>query len=331
MKLILHIGMGKTGTSSIQTALRTGTEELAAQKVHYLGMWFDMIDPAYHGHAGLREFLALDETAQQNAATAFLSHMEQLAQSTGADTFILSNEGIFSNVHRITPFLQALQPHLDLSVIAYIRNPYKWLPSAFTQWGLFHKQNTGPLQSFSERATALTAQYAAMPAWIEIYGGQLTVRKHDTSVDVVQDFSETCGIVIKSPKNRALERSEPAEILLRAAFNGRYPTEVFPERFRRHVMVPRRGVASMQDLKTLCFQHDGLEEAVESRRELFETIHEALGADFDFLNEPADIKPVPDATDLQNRLIDHLVEIAFQQGERLAKLEKQLLELSKDQ
>lgn len=329
MKLILHIGMGKTGTSSIQTALRTGTEELKAQKVHYLGMWFDAIDPAYRGHAGLVEFMALDDAAKQNAAQLFLAHLQRQAEITGADTFIISNEGIFGNVHRITPFLRALQHHLDLSVIAYIRNPYKWLPSAFTQWGLFHKQQTGPLQTFRERAKVLIEQYAAMPDWIENYGDQLIVRKHDTSVDVVQNFSEACGISIQPPKVRELERSEPVEIMLRAAFNGRHEQEVLPARFERVVARSNHKVVELQKIKELCFSYDGIGEIIENRRILFEKISTDLGPEFDFLSEPSITEYKMDDADFHRRLVDHLVEITFQQGERIKRLENQVETLSK--
>ncbi|MFU8863555.1 MAG: polysaccharide biosynthesis protein [Rhodobacterales bacterium] len=331
MKLILHIGMGKTGTSSIQTALRTNAAALAEQKVHYLGMWFDAIDPAYINHLGLRAFVALDETELQKAAVVFAAHVNQLAETTGAETLILSNEGIFGQVHKMKPFLEELRKHVDLSLVAYIRNPYKWLPSAFTQWGLFHKEHKGPLQSFRVRAATLIGQYAAAPVWIETYGDALTVRLHDTSIDVVEDFCATCGITLDPPKKRALERSEPAELLLRAAFNNRYQGEVFPERFRRMVLSPRHAVPSLHDMTDLCFQHDGLVEIVQDRRELFETLHERLGADFDFLTPPEVSKALPDAAELQTRVIDHLVEIAFQQGERIGKLEQQIQELSKDQ
>mgnify|MGYP003672371703 CR=1 FL=1 len=204
MKLILHIGMGKTGTSSIQSALRTNTAALAEQKVHYLGMWFDMIDPAYHGHSGLLDFLALDEAEMQSTAISFFNLMSEKAEANGADTFILSNEGIFGHVHRIKPFLEELRNHVDLSLVAYIRNPYKWLPSAFTQWGLFHKEQKGPLQTFRVRAATLIGQYAAAPVWIETYGDSLTVRLHDTSIDVVEDFCATCGITLPPPQDAGI-------------------------------------------------------------------------------------------------------------------------------
>lgn len=331
MKLILHIGMGKTGTSSIQTALRTNPAALAEQKVHYLGMWFDAIDPAYLNHFGFRAFLALDEQELQKAAVVFAAHMTQVAETTGAETFILSNEGIFGHVHQIKPFLQELAKHVDLSLVAYIRNPYKWLPSAFTQWGLFHKQHHGPLQAFRERAATLIGQYAAAPAWIETYGDALTVRLHDTSIDVVEDFCTTCGITLVPPEKRALERSEPAELLLRAAFNNRYPGEVFPDRFRRMVLSPKYAVPSLRDMADLCFRHEGLVDIVEARRDLFETLPEKLGPDFEFLNQPDTSQGMPDAAELQTRVIDHLVEIMFQQGERIAKLEKQVQDMTKDQ
>ena len=55
MRLILHVGMGKTGTSSIQKVLEANQAGLKAQKAHYLGMWFDFVDPRYHGIQGVRD------------------------------------------------------------------------------------------------------------------------------------------------------------------------------------------------------------------------------------------------------------------------------------
>lgn len=49
MKIVFHIGMGKTGTSSIQAALSQNAGELRKQGALYLGMWFDRLDPSYKG------------------------------------------------------------------------------------------------------------------------------------------------------------------------------------------------------------------------------------------------------------------------------------------
>lgn len=330
MKLILHIGMGKTGTSSIQAALRTSKTELAEQRAQYLGMWFEFIDPAYGGFTGSRDFYRLDQAAQESAAQLMVNHLTKLKNENGTETFILSNESIFENVKNIDFFIKKLGQLVDLSLLAYIRNPYQWLPSAYTQWGLYHKTLPGPLKSFQERAQSLVEAYSCLITWLDKFSDVLTVRNHDTSIDVVSDFSDVCGLKLKSLSTRMLERSEPAEILLRAAFNDRHNGEVHPNRFDNLVMQRAQGVRNLSKLSALCFEHDGLAEIVDSKAGLFEDIRDRLGPEFDFLSKPYSSKGPPDEIQLQSRLIDHLVEITFQQAERIKRLEIQMQELTKD-
>lgn len=330
MKLILHIGMGKTGTSSIQAALRSSKEELAKQKVHYLGMWFEFIDPAYGGFTGSRDFFHLEPEVQKTAARRMVDYMKAWQEKEGTETFILSNESIFGNVNNLKFFIQELSELVELSLLAYVRNPYQWLPSAFTQWGLYHKTLPGPLKPFKERASSLIEVYSALITWSEEFGDNLTVRKHDTSTDVVSDFSQACGVNLQALSSRVLERSEPAEILLRAAFNNRHGTEVHPDRFNNLILQKRQNVPDLKALTALCFDHDGLSEIVNSKASLFEEIRDRLGPEFDFLSKASSPKPQPDATELNRRLVDLLVEITFQQAERIKKLEIQMQELEKN-
>ncbi|OZB18030.1 MAG: hypothetical protein B7X55_05460 [Rhodobacterales bacterium 34-62-10] len=330
MKLILHIGMGKTGTSSIQAALRTSGKELAEQRAHYLGMWFEFIDPAYGGFSGSHNFFRLDQAAQESAARGMVDHLKVLKEKNGTETFILSNESIFGNVSNLKFFIKELGQTVDLSLLAYVRNPYQWLPSAFTQWGLYHKTRPGPLKPFQERAQDLVETYSCLIPWIEGHGDKLTVRNHDTSIDVVADFSRVCGVDLKPLATRVLERSEPAEILLRAAFNDRHSGEVHPDRFNNLVMQNRQPVKRLTELSALCFEHDDLADIVTSKTPLFEDIRDRLGPDFDFLSKPSPAKAAPDQADLQRRLIDYLVEITFQQAERIKKLEIQMQDLTKE-
>jgi hypothetical protein len=330
MKLIMHIGMGKTGTSSIQYALRTNPAELEAQRARYLGMWFDAIDPKYATHRGFREFCRQTDSELVASAQAYARHLDSLAEDKGIDTCIFSNEALFVSGPALAPFLTELANHVDLSILAYVRNPYQWLPSAFTQWGLFHKQQAGPLQSFRDRCRILIGHYAALPFWIDSFGDSLSVRRHDKSLDVVADFATLAGLHLTLPDKRMLERSEPAEILLRAAFNNRFPQEVFPERFN-NVLSSRKPVNRLEDIAALCFQHEGIDEVIEGQRPLFETIHARLGDEFDFLSHPSEPHEGPDMQALQSRLIDYLVEISLQQAERIATLEKQIKPLIQDQ
>jgi len=322
--------MGKTGTSSIQDALRAGGKELIAQNAHYLGMWLDAIDPAYKGHAGFMHFYDQDEETLISAAKSFSDFLQRYSETTGVETFILSNEAFFGPAKKISPFLKALQVEIDLCLIAYIRDPAKWLPSAFTQWELYHKQHKGPIQSFPERAKTLIGQYNAIKVWIEDFSEVLIVRKHDTTVDVVKDFALTCNIGIPGLSERALERAEPAETLLRAAFNNRYEQAVFPETFNNFVLPASRKVAALDDLAQICFPNDQINEVIEERRPLFEYMRNRLGPEFDFLSGQTEPKAMPDPDKLQKRLIDYLVEITFLQAERIKRLENQMQELTKE-
>jgi len=60
-KLIVHIGMGKTGTTSIQRALRISTKELDSKGVKYLGMWFEFERDSFVGTKETVKFFKLDQ------------------------------------------------------------------------------------------------------------------------------------------------------------------------------------------------------------------------------------------------------------------------------
>ncbi len=324
MKLILHIGMGKTGTSSIQHALNASRNDLLENKTQYLGMWFNLIDPAYGNHLGLRKlFEDLEENSDAYAAK-FLDGLKNQARTNATNTFILSNEAIFGSFHKIEPFLTALKDEIDLELILYVRNPRSWLPSAYTQWGLHHKTNKGPLKSFKDSAESLLDIYQNILKWHDAFPDILTARRHESNIDVVDDFAETCKISLLNTGKRVLDRSEPAETLLRAAFNNRYEQEVFPDRFNNLIFRNSKPVSSISQLSEMCFEYEGLDSLITENSKTFTDINERLGSDFDFLSEDTSKKSAPDRTELQLRLIDHLVEMTFQQGERLAKLEKEV-------
>jgi hypothetical protein len=326
MKLILHIGMGKTGTSSIQNALRTSSTELAEQKAHYLGMWFDAIDPKFNGNLGTREFFAQNESSMHSAAEDLLRYLNQYKSKSGIETFILSNESIFGAIHRVKPFIQTLSEEIETILIVYVRNPHSWLPSAYTQWSLYHKSVQGPLKSFSEHAPELLSMYQNIATWLESFPKLTIVRAHNSSVNVIEDFSQVSGINLASLHTRVLDRSEPAEILLRAAFNSRHVGEVFPERFDNLVIRTSKGIPALDTLYRTCFEHTGVSAMIENRRDIFNYLKEKLGPEFDFSGQ-TEAPPLPDPDMLQKRLIDYLVEITFLQAERIGKLESQMREL----
>ncbi len=323
MKLVVHIGMGKTGTSSIQRALATSQPGLASQRAAYLGMWFDMIDPAYTGLMGERRFRTSSPDRMRDHAAALHAVLERRAGEEGIETFVFSNESIFSGIRTMAPFLTALQDRLDLRLVAYLRDPRDWLPSAYTQWGIRHKANDGPVQPFPQRARTLIEAYENIRGWVDQFPDVLTVRRFDTGTDVVADFASVAGIALEPLDRRYLERDEPVETMLRAQFNSHYPGEVLPDRFNRVVInTARRPVPSARELADLCLRHDGIDEIVREKQELFAFVRDRVG--LDFLSDDAGEagREVPTAADLQSRLVDYLLEITLDQARRIQRLER---------
>lgn len=330
VKIIFHIGMGKTGTSSIQNALQTNTEVLAEQRAAYLGMWFDMLDAGFHGHLGLREFFSADAEAMAARAVHFHEILVDKEKRDGVDTFILSNESFFGNVLRIAPFLQELRARADIQLVAYIRNPHSWLPSAFTQWGIRHKQQKGPIQPFAKRARVLIGQYEGIRHWVKQFDDILDVRPHEKGIDVVRDFGAAMGLRLEPGQRRYLERDDPAETLLRALYNDRFADAVLPDRFDRVVINTNQApVRSAHEMAALCFRYEENAEIIEEKRELFEFIRDRLG--LDYLSENDQSISTPDPEELQSRVIDYLIEVSLDQAQRLKRLERVVNEMQNSQ
>ncbi len=323
MKIIFHIGMGKTGTSSVQSALQQAGPELAAQNTAYLGLWFSLIDQKYYSYAGLAAFFDEPPEVQAKNAARLVAILTEKAAENGAETFIFSNEGLYGFAHKAKPFFDALRGLTGIALVAYMRDPHSWLPSAFTQWELHHKQSDGPLKPFGRRGRELIRIYDLMPVWLEMYQDILSVRPFEKGTDVVADFAGVLGITLTAPAERTLERAEDAEVLMRALYNNRFAKPMLPDRFDRAVLNTRRSAPiAVSDMTDLCFSMTDIDDIVAERREVFEVIRDRLG--FDYLSGAGKPRKAVYDDALRDRLIDYLTEITLQQSERILRLERQI-------
>lgn len=326
MKLFLHIGMGKTGTSSIQTALTLGQEHLHVQKAHYLGMWFNFVDQKYADVPGFRSFLNSGAETVADGAEKFGAHIQDLNHNFGSETFIFSNEDLFGHVEFIAPLIETLATKVDVRIIMYVRDIQSWLPSAFAQWAIRHKTVPGKIPSFREMAPRLVQAYRAIDVWDEKFGPMITYRKFDKAVDVLADFASVVGLDIPQPKERELERSEDAELILRALYNNRFQTEVFPDRFNRFIFDPGRQAApKLAEVVRNYFDYSCADEAIATEMESFKAVGEKIGVDFTS-GVSKSMAPV-DMDALRNRLLEYLIEITMEQAQHFQRIEKRLKDL----
>lgn len=229
MRFTAHIGLGKTGTSAIQVALMSYDGNLSDGR-----KWPILTDGSRVDH----NWLALPHTTEKTKALydAIVAHSEK----TGCDHVVWSNEAISNNRQAVKLFkeLSTWSPDLDVQIILYVREPGRWLKSAWEQWGLVHKvlrgkivlsptdpRNKGPL-SFSR--------------WVQEWGrgiynswkwwrGIADIRPYKEGEDIIDDFCEVTGLNL--PRLRAYETPTTSEVLSRAIYNNTYPGPVTPHKF----------------------------------------------------------------------------------------------------
>ncbi len=326
MKLILHIGMGKTGSSSIQLALSKNTEKLRAQKARYLGMWFDMIDPAFQGISNQGKFFHQSADTIREQARGFCGVIRERAQVEGTDIFIMSNEAFSGHSHALVPFVEeVVMQGIEVRAIGYARNPRSWLPSAYVQWGIRDKINEGPVQTYETKARVLVNWYKGLIDWSDCMGKLIEIRHYDAVGDIVIDFAQAAGIHLDVPERRSYERGDDSEILLRALFNNRFPQTVLPMFFDRAVIGKSQEYPTMEEAISRYFDYGATDRIIEENRELFVRFRDHCG--IDLLQNAPDLPGNLSMEEFRNRLFDYLVEITLDQARRINHLEREVTDI----
>jgi hypothetical protein len=126
MKVILHIGPHKTGTTAIQTFMRANAAVLAKFGIGY--PQFSIGAP--HNHHGIVYGLQ-DPRTFEETVVAIKSSLDELAQ-VGMDTAVLSSEVFVQHPVPIERLPEVFSGH-DLHVLAYLRRPDHLWASAYTE------------------------------------------------------------------------------------------------------------------------------------------------------------------------------------------------------
>lgn len=241
LRLILHVGVGKTGSSSIQFTLARNLKALAAQKVFYAGMNLENApNPKFDWqHAGLSEkLLSQPSEIVTKQVSEVLSEIITTARSTGSETIVWSNEAYIDTNAKLRPALAAVRElGVEICIVAYLRRPSRWAQSGYIQWGIKHKTYKGPILPFmrwlelADRSfsTKLNDLAAALP-------GTINIRNYEACDDVVADFlinvlgvTNLNGIIAI----RANDTMGPEETIVRAMFNNRQAGVALPAQFNR--------------------------------------------------------------------------------------------------
>jgi hypothetical protein len=202
MKLILHIGTHKTGTTALQQFLYANREPLAACGFHYA-------TPPY----GLQEANVVANAlnvGKSRVVHAFLTKHMELARQRGAHTILASAENfyamsvldamqrreIYANAverdHALIETLRSLMPEgMGTSqVVCYFRRPDRYAESLYSQHvkrGIIFDGTFNELLPIVKPALFYNAH---MRAWSDVFGKENCIARLYESVsgDIVNDF-----------------------------------------------------------------------------------------------------------------------------------------------
>lgn len=235
MRLVMHIGAGKTGSTSIQNTLSQNDEELKRQGFKYLGLMLErtgnILYPWQRSSSVVQDFHTLDSDDAKEQILNILQPVITESQQTGIHTLIWSNESFLGGKHNFLPALKALQVQgLRVDVIVYVREYLPWSLSAYVQWGIKHKTYSGKLKRFSEWSQQhQPGFFHQMENFLLRMPNSLFVRNMNAVKDVVSDFFNFLGVDSNAMVTiRGNDSPRNEEILLRALFNAKHNDQVLP-------------------------------------------------------------------------------------------------------
>jgi hypothetical protein len=201
MRLILHIGTGKTGTTALQQFLSVNRTTLSTNGVYYA-------TPADEHNFNSVVKAHLLPTQHDVMGRFFIDHLSN-AERRGFHTTVASSENLYcmtrhsydpaTNKFPADPLAEerfliarlrsAIPNSVDVRIVCYVRRPDHYLESTYTQrvkGGLF----AGNIAQFVSIGGYMLDYHRCLSIWREVFGNiDMAVRLYETALpSVMHDF-----------------------------------------------------------------------------------------------------------------------------------------------
>ncbi|MAU94908.1 hypothetical protein [Marinibacterium profundimaris] len=240
-ELIVHIGAGKAGSTSLQFTLMRNPEALAAAGLSYMGLALEEV-PGATAHAWCERdrpqlFFAPrpDTPVEAEVEQVLRDELERLA-GLGVRQVVWSNEAFLVQKWRILRILQKVAADgVKVRPVVYMRRHDKRAISAYTEFEIRSKRHQGALHKYAdwleEAAPRLT--YADhVETWAQHFP-QIELYNFDEIGDVAQHF---CGQILGLEGVSSVRANEARGAGLMTAwtvFSGSRPGPTWAADFRR--------------------------------------------------------------------------------------------------
>ena len=339
MKLILHAGAGKTGSTSIQSTLEKNDKSLREQGVLYLGLMLENAPVKKYEWQQKSSHVPSFHHKPVNELTKEILDVLQptlvFAREEGFHTLIWSNESFIDGPQNFVEALNILaREGNEIQIVIYVREYASWMKSAYIQWGLKHKTYDGPLQKFSKWAPSHAPKFFKKIDHLtkRLTSGKVFVRNMNEVGDVVKDFLNFSGI--KTEKilfSRDNDSPKGEELLLRALFNSKYDEKVLPARFENIFgrKIPFESTPK-EYLEDLLPDEDDVSVALEASKEDLEQLNSLLVQQGQ--NPLKYSKTQRKEVEIDSeKLLMALADMLMQQSRRIDRLERLLKEINPEE
>lgn len=237
MKLVIHAGFGKTGSSAIQEALHVYSAELERDGIRKIGGDLTFDQP------GIPQWL-VEEACDRGEVLA--ERLDREIKRVAPPVTVLSAENLESaNKPRL---FSGIDREIDTIVVLYMRPQFQWIPSAWKQW---YMKDATSLRAFVERCltTGMPNCLASLNAWrAALPRARVIVRPLGPTLvggGIVSDFFDLIGSSVSPLDLRANEGIDYSLIHLMAKgardlFSGYHDVEletrlltVLPDEYKR--------------------------------------------------------------------------------------------------
>ncbi len=336
-RLVVHAGLGKSGSSAIQKYCRDHASELRDAGALYLGMYLERGDPSPIGFSSpddLQRALTEDPAIEDRIVALLTSRIEA---RPGIDTFIWSHIGLAMHPGTMGRIIARLAPVCDTDVIFFFRHQATWLVSAYLQWGVKHKTSVGPIRAFHDwlpEAQSRGADYRrVIEGWRAAIGtDRLHLRSYDRADDVVADFLATARLPITAPDaatTRHYATPDQTVMTLFRLYQGQQDDEAVPGGLQRALSangVDRKRYREVDPASTLP-TGAAWDDFVAS----FTETNAALAQDFGLMLEAPVAGPSPDPTmAAPATVVPALLDLIISMDRRIAGLERRLKQVEQE-
>ncbi|MEO7026939.1 MAG: hypothetical protein ABI056_05230 [Caulobacteraceae bacterium] len=210
--IVIHIGMPKAGSTTIQHFLRDNEEALRRLSIDYPMAGRENVDRQLH-HGFIKNEMSGRSSSRIGAHDSMDRLIDGIATG-GRDTVILSCETFFQQSQDAIARLMRMlsRATAEFRIILIIRDPIEALPSAYSQGAKYGSRTFDFDSFFSKRAGKhYRTNFEIAERWASIFGWQaMCVRLLDTATlvggDLITDFMFSAGLEKQAEKLASLPR-----------------------------------------------------------------------------------------------------------------------------